>query len=546
MFIKEKSNMKQNGLRYIAIYAIALTHLYASDVKDDFTITKDVIRKIEKSFNMSDNKTYNLIEVSLDRLVKECVKRNSTALLQQIQTDIAQKKVKYEEGILDPIFTFGVTKSKSHIPNDVNDYYLQGSNEYKDDALLYKAGVTGQLSTGAKWDLSYDEQDKWSTYIENRYPNENTDKIELTLRQPLLKGFGEDQTLIKINIANLESLIARSEYSKNSMDLIGTVIQLYWKLYGSYKLYLSWRETLEVSQKQLENIEKGFEFGKYSKQDLLNAQASVSLRKLELFHTKTTIFDIQNKILNLLSLSSSLNDKNLLIPTDELKIDEINIPNLDDSFAKSIANWPELALLKEKQNLAEMKKNYAKKQLEPQLDLILSVNNRTLDENPKDARSDMMDRDFVSWSSGVELSIPLNNDYAEQNYEMEKLKHIQSNIELEQISRTLNNGLHSKIEELQNDKFSFYEYINGVNVEKTLLEMEFEKLKLGKSSIVEIFKRQENLIELERKLYNNIIELKLAEASLQKAVGELLVRFNIELYDENKKYELPKDQSYEN
>ena len=507
-------------------------------------LNQEDIDKLTLFFNKSESKNFQTFSINLETLVQECVKRNSNVLLQRIQTDIGVNKIKYEEGILDPILTLSASKSQAHVPNDAIDSTIQQSSEYEDDVILYNAGVSGMLSPGTKWELSFNEQSKWSTYIENKYPREHSNKIDLNIRQPLLKGFGSDNTLVKINIAKIDSLVARSEYTKNTMDLVGTVIQLYWKLYGSYKLYLSWEHSLNIANDQLVNIKQSLEYGKRSKFELYSAEKSVSLRKVELYNTKTAIFEIQNKILNLLSLSSSKNEDILLIPIDDAAIDKIEIPELQDSYEKSIANWPELQILKDKLQVSKLKVDYSKDQLDPQLDFTINVNKSSLNTDGQEARQNLVDKDFLSWSSGLEFSIPIYNDYAEQNYEIEKLKYIQSSVELNQIRRTLNNGIHSKIMNLKNNKISFAEYLHGITFQNKLVNMEYQRLELGKSSIVEVFEQQENLIKYERKMFNNIIELKLAEAALQKASGVLLERFNIELYDK-RKYEIAKDARYE-
>lgn len=522
-------------------------HLQVIQDDDDYKLllNEEDIDKLTLFFTKSESRDFQTFAITLKSLVQECVKRNSNVLLQRIQTDIGAKKIKYEEGILDPILSFSASKSSAHVPNDAIDSSIQLSKEYEDDVLLYKANLSGMLSTGAKWDIGVNEQSKWSTYIDRRYSREYSNKIDINIRQPLLKGFGSDNTLVKINIAKIDSLIARSEYTKNTMDLVGTVIQLYWKLYGSYKLYLSWEHSLNIANEQLENIKQGLEYGKRSKFELYSAQKSVSLRKVELYETKTAIFDIQNKILNLLSLSSSNNEDILLIPIDDIAIDEIEIPDLEESYKKSIANWPELQILEDKLSVSKLKVDYSKNQLKPQLDFTLNINKSSLNTKAGDARKNLYDENFLSWSSGFELSIPIFNDYARQNHEMEKLKFIQSSVELDQIRRTLNNGIHSKIINLKNNKKSFAEYLHGITFQNRLVNMEYQRLKLGKSSIVEVFEQAENLIKYERQMFNNIIELKLAQAALQKASGDLLERFDIELYD-TRNYEIAKDARYEN
>ena len=61
----------------------------------------------------------------------------------------------------------------------------------------------------------------------------------------------------------------------------------------------------------------------------------------------------------------------------------------------------------------------------------------------------------------------------------------------------------------------------------------------------EIFDRQEKLINFQRKLLNGVVELKLAKASLDKAVGSLLNRFDIKVDDFKNDLEIFEDKEYE-
>jgi len=511
-------------------------------------ISKVVAEQILTSFNKSENKKYEVIPVSLNALVKQAVKRNSTLLSNQLQANIAQRKIKFEEGILDPILTFSLLKSKAHVQNDVSDQVLQSSTDYRDDIIKYSAGIRGMLSSGASWDFSYSEQAKESSYIKRMHPSnpkEYTNGLTLNLRQPIMKGLGEDNTFIKINIANVESMIVKNEYSKNSMDLIGTVIRLYWNFYGSYQLYASWEDTIKMETRQIETLAKGVKHGVKSDLEHKKTKKALSFRKLEQYKLKTQIFDIQSKLLNLLSFSSKYNEHLLLIPTDDVSIENITIPLLEESFKASILNWPELKILKEKQKLEKLKLDYAKEQQKPSVDLVFSLSNNNLDSYANGIRKNILKDDYVSFSIGLEVEMPFNNTYAKENYQIEKLKHIQITVELAQTERTLNNALHTKIVDLKNNKDEYREYLNGMRLQSKVISVEEKRFNLGKSSIISVINEQEVLLNYKKKMLNNIVNTKLSEASLQKAMGVLLENYGIELSFDDENLKLAEDGKYE-
>jgi len=512
---------------------IALGLMYTLVSAQSLNAENKVITIENKKININKKET---ISLSVDKFVNDVVKNNANILIQKVQKDIVKNKITYEEGVTDTIFTFAINKKDKHVPNGIEDIISQqGQPEYEEDVISAELGFGGKVSTGAKWSAKLISKSQQSNTIsKSNKETEYSNNLSLSFNQPLLKGRGSDNTLIKLNIAKLDYDLAINEYNKKMMNLIGGSIDLYWRLYGLQNIRNSWQESLNIANKQLDDVKFKLNSGKANRVQELTIRSAVSLREIELKSTESKIQQIQNQMLALLNLSSSKNQNIVIKATDNPYSNKVDVPSLDESFNDALKYWPEFEILKTKMDIANKKIKFSQNQTLPSLDLLANVNTNSLGYEQRETFNNVFDsNDFVSWEIGLQLSVPIGNNYANSNLDIEKLNYLKSNIELVNLNRTLNNGISQKIHKLQNTKDNLAQYTKGLNIRKELLDIEAEKLNFGKVGINNLFNEQEKYISFQRKYLNNIVQLKLAQASLEKVTGKLLKRFNINIENKN-------------
>ncbi|MBN2781748.1 MAG: TolC family protein, partial [Campylobacterales bacterium] len=416
--------------------------------------------------------------------------------------------------------------------NDVEDILTQYESEYSEISNRYEASLGGVSSYGTQWNVKISQNTKDSSLIEkNGAPTEHAHNIELSFKQPLLKGFGEEATLVKIDIAKLEYDKGVSEFKKNLMDLVGITIQYYWKLYGIQEIYKSWEESLEVAKKQLRDVELKVKSGKAARTDLLTIKSAIAQRNIELESTKSKMVEIEQQILTLLNIPASTAKNIRFELTTKPDEDDITVPTLEESFKESLAYWPEFKKMESELKLADIKVNYAQSQIKPQLDITANVNTSSMDKTTAESFHTVITDEYLSWYAGFEFSIPLDNTYAKNNLDIERLNRLQAQKFIESLSLRLNNELSIKIEQLKSAIKQMQEYDSGIVLQRSILEAEFIKLEYGKIALKDLLEEQDKYISFQRKLLNNMVELKISNAILQKATGKLLDRFNIVLDD---------------
>lgn len=510
-------------------------------------LDKSTTNDFEKYYFKSTNETKKIVPISIEGLVRDVVRFNANSIYQNIQNKISEHQIDYERGILDPNFMFNVRRSDTENPNNAEQSLSRSfQDKYLERKSDYELGLSGLSVDGLQWNVKMTYNKRASSIIDQLrgYNREHENGIDLSLRQPLLKGKGKDMTLIKINIAKMTKKISVDQYRKKIMDLIGVTIQSYWRLYGAQKLYQSWSESLKIANNQLMEMTEKVKSGMNPKTDLLEIKSAISLRKIELYAVENQILQYQNQILSLLNLSATKNQNILLKAVGNPNIANTSIPSLENSFKEAVENWPEFRVAVQKIEMEKLKIRFAKNQSKAQFDLTGNVNSNNLHDASTFAYKSALSKDSISWYLGLEYRIPLNNTASKNNIAIEDLRMRQARLELDSLYRSLNNGLHGKINKLISTRDQLLELQNGMAIKRRLLDISKQKMHFGKARIRDIFDQQEKLINYQRKILSGVVEMKLAKASLDKAVGALLDRFDVEVESAREDLEIFEDTTY--
>lgn len=479
-----------------------------------------------------ENKT--IINVSLDKLVQEAVKRNASAIIDYLQTQMSKEQIKAEKGIFEPIVQLSFTRQRIHVPNSAEDILTRLQNEYleKTDALEF--GVSGIVLSGAQWDLKFLDNRRNSSTIEmlRDYKYENDNALKLSLEQPLLRGFGKEMTRAKINLARVQSEVDEAKFEQKLMELVGVTIQLYWKLYGAQNIYQSWGKSLAIAEESLKDIELRARGGKIAQTEFMEAQSVVNIQRGELYNAKSKMVEAQTQLMTLLNLSMSDNNDIQLLAADNPfgNYDELMSPA--DYLKIALEKWPEYKIAKKAVEKARLQLKYANNQLLPQLNIIGTISSNSLDRDDEKAMKAVMDNRFISWSLGIKFSMPLiGNVQARSNYHIAEMRLRQADIEADSIVKNLSNSLYNKIEALRNFQGQLKEYERGLTIKGHLYDIEQMKLKAGKISHKNLLAQQEEYINYQRKVFSSVVNYRTAEAALDIALSNILTKYKLDKKD---------------
>lgn len=473
----------------------------------------------------------NNTNLTLDRLIQEVIKQNGDAVKEYIQVSISKEQIAYEKGIYDPIFTSNLMRQSTNIPNSVENELVRFQETYQGRVDYFDNKVSGLTSWGGIWSVVASHNRKESSLIKQNksYDREYDATVKLQLEQPLLRNSGTDATEAKITLAQYEEEINLNLYKQKLMELQGLTIQLYWKYYGAKKICESWEKSLALAQKDYQTLEMMAKSGKIANTEVLEAQTAINFRKSEYENAKTKLFEVKNQLLTLLNIEYS-NGQNLNFVLENEPNNELSSTNLPQDYVNSaLEKWPELMNAKRNIQKAQLQKKYALNQTLPELNLLTDVEKTALQSDRKDALDKALGSQFVSWSVGVKLTVPINNDQAKSNYRIATLRLIQAQSDMATLKNNLINSIMTKIDNVKSSKTQYQLYKENLGIQEYLLQVERDKLMLGKANVKQLLQKEEDYMNDQRKYLSSIIGWKTSEALLEITAGNLLSKYNIEI-----------------
>lgn len=467
------------------------------------------------------------INLTVENFVREVYKRNVKKNLDELQEKWSENKMVYEKDIFKPQLFVTASKQSVNNPNAAEEVFSRagqiGTN-YQEDSNTVETGFSGILPSGAKWSLSVESLDRQSSTIDKLnmgFDTEYDDTLKVSFTQPLWKDFGEDITLAKYYIAKSDLELNQIESKKNTMNLISTVLNIYWKFYGTLRLSQSLEESIKLNQKIYEVLLKSFKKGEVDHNKVLEVENELYLKKAEYNNVNSALNEIQNQMLDLLNISKK-NGKVLFNPIENPNDNIVEYLSINSYFEQSLDNLVEIQNLNAQIKKQKIETKIAENSIKPELNFIFYTDSQTY---KYDRTYDYYDRDFITWNAGLQLKVPLTIDKNKKYMEMTKIKETQLELQLNSIENNIYNAIDTKLTDLVMLKKQLENYEVALKLKEKMISNLTQALEHGEINIKELIDEQNKLIQLKKAYYKIIVEWKLSEASLNKAIGKLTNRY---------------------
>ena len=471
--------------------------------------------------------------ISLEDLIIKVVQENAKIQSEKIKTEMIEQDILYEKGNFESDFFVNVDHTHTNKQNSIEESIARDQQSiYKEDISSTDIGFRGVNVYGTQWSTTLKTYSRENSLIDssaNGIDKEYVSALYLEFKQPILRGFGSHIGQININLAKLENKSAKEEYKKQMMRLIEEVVVGYWKLYGSYEIFKTWKETVDLIVKQKLDIQKKVRAGNMPRISLLQIESALSSSKVEMYNALDMVEKEKNNILLLLN-SSITNNNIVLLATDKPMIESVKIPQLKDAIDISFANFPDFNIIMNKIEQSKLNIDKASDEMRPSLDFVGKINNDNLDRDFNGAISQVSSDEYISWYAGFNFSIPIGgNMKASSELIKQKLKSKQLRIEKTNLKNTLVNELDLKIKDLKRDKLRHTELKKVLDIKNEISRLYTLQLKYGRTNAKELMDVYADAILAKRKYLKSIIDIKVSESVLYKTMGTLLKKYNINL-----------------
>jgi outer membrane protein TolC len=477
-------------------------------------------------------------------LLQRVVERNAQVLLARLQSQVAERTVEAERALYDPVLFAGARREFRNQQRNLEDVQknLQdllngggGGLALTLDQQINNAegGVRTRAPSGAELSVAVRNQRRQSNLLE-RY----TDQAELrasvvvTLKQPLLRGFGRDIVETDLRVAELESRAAAADYVQNLERVSAEALTAYWQLQRANAVAEVLRRSRDTAASLLRDVESRVEAGRSAPLGVLEARSVLMLREAELSRAAQTRQDAEARIKALLRVGSEANRATpLRIEADTDPSSFAHEPDMSAAaIGRAIDRWPAVRIAALRRDQALLRLKFAENQRRPNLELQASYGTSGQGFDSSRIKEEALTTRYPEWTVGLNYEMPLNGSRkATGQYEAQWLRVRQASEELLAVRSGLAVDLQSRLQQLRPARDEIAKLREEVDTRRRLVELETMQVRMGVTRLGQLLTREQEFVESSVRLVEGQTRYALLLTGVMLANGSLLSAHGIEV-----------------
>lgn len=443
--------------------------------------------------------------LSLTDILRTALTNQPAILIKKKEIDFYKGTHRSYKGQFDWRVTASLDEEQDSAPLTVEEAELAGESEAAQRVTTSKGGIEKQFAFGPvisaglenvgtdDLDLGLDSTDKTSA--------------EVSLLIPLLRGRGWTGTAGSMLAAELDVEASLQTFLHEISLGISRSARAYWS-------YLSAAEQLEIygdSETQMEKLVKDV-------QELVDAElrpaadldqlrASLADKTAQRINAEQSLLAARNQLGEAIGLEHEA-VQNLPPPSDPFphppKLGDLEGMQLDTLFEEACLRKSDIRAAYKTLEAKSLLLKAARRNRHPQVDLVVSAGNSVLDNG--DRLPQYAEDDTTYASVMIQCAYPIGNDTRRGELEQREAEYEIAKINAENLARTAKSRIETALEGLKRSSRAVLIAEDGVRFYETTMQNEHKKLKLGKSTVID-------LLYLEDKYRSSLVNLtKIREA----------------------------------
>lgn len=433
-----------------------------------------------------------------------------------------------ERGIFEPALVGSVEHNENTRQNTARDVVSLGNSLFDERNNSYTSALEFLVPSGARVRIGYSLREIHNNLqFGARTNGEFETFIGGNVVQPLLKNAGAAATRFAIRLADSNADIARQEYRRALLQLIGGAESAYLGLYLAQEQLRTFQESVRVAESVLADFRVRAETGKASELDVLQAEADLSERnsgrrdaeqKLAEARARTAAFvgTTERDLQGILTAEPPAG----VLP-EKLEFEE-RWPTLFDFN-------PDYVAQRKRIDQEGIRVSFARNQRLPQLDLRASYGMNGLGQTTHESWDAVTSGEFPTWYVGAELRVPLGGD-AKSRHELAAARDRQtaSVLALKDLETQLANLLATSIHRVRNSHASIADTETTVRLNRTLLETELARLDVGRVEARRVLEVERDLLIAKLTALAAVVLYHQSTIDLEILTGTYLVKRGVE------------------
>lgn len=474
------------------------------------------------------------------------VLQNSPRIRALSQTPlIREQQIVEADAVFDPVsFLRSQFQDRVDPVGDNLSITSDGSLFLEDHIWTAEGGIRKRTRTGATYELSETLGFKNSNSSFFTPQDQGTATLSLNVSQPLLRGRGRYFNQSQILIAQSSEGVAWNTFLTELQDEVQRTVEAYWQLYFERSVFLQKQRNVERGAAILEMLVGRQDLDSLPSQ-IARARSAVQSRKTDLANAVRNIRNSETELRRLTADRNwKANQSIELIPL-ELPVAEPLDLELEQIVFTALENRPEIKETMTRAKIAGIQRDISANELLPELSLLLGTYVSALQGESQlgQAIQDQFGEVKPGYNVGFEFELPIYNRAAKSRLQQRRLQ-------LEKIRAEVDESMQNVVAESQislrrvtSARETMIAASQAIEAARADLQQNFrrwESFALVEGDLADgrtpttildqLLDSQERLTAAELVFAQAELELKVAEVSLQRTMGTLLVQKNVSLF----------------
>ncbi len=444
--------------------------------------------------------TNTIMSLTLEQVIKMAVQKNLEIQIERYNPMIALANLKGLYGAYDP--ALGV--SGQHSYQKAGSTLLQGTIEIpgqRSESDNISGSISGQLPIGTRYTLSLTATDTEGT----RYAfDTNTwrslsipysvgrGSLTLDVTQPLLKNLWIDSPRLNIRVAKNRLQYSQLTFKQRVMNIVTTVEQTYYDLIAQREYVRVQEKAVELAKQLVTENRKRAEIGAMTPLDVKQAEAQLAAAEADLISARNNLAIQEHALKKLIADKYSELADVQIEPSETLQA-PVQVFDRQLSWARALTERPEILQAKLDLERLGVQLKYDRNQLFPELDVRVGGGYAGSTPEFSGIFGDIRDREQPFYYVGAQITLPIGNVAARNNYKATKLALEQAMLTLKRLERDIMAQVDDAIRQAESSYLRVAATRKAREYAEIALEAEMRKLEAGKSTTYTVTQMQRDL-----------------------------------------------------
>jgi outer membrane protein len=469
------------------------------------------------------------LRLTLKDAVKQAVEKNLDVRAELYNPASAEADVQKSRGIYDPLLNL-FSNYQDSVNLTANRVTTGGEALIRQRSSAFNAGVNQLVSTGGTFEAQFNNNWNHNNFGVGNLNSYFTSNVTLNYIQPLLKNFGRETTELAIDVARLAREGALDQFNAKLQDIISQVEVQYNQLYSLRKNLDAKKTSLALAETILTNTQAQVKAGVLPSMEILNAQFGVATQQKNLIDAERALKDQ----VDLLKLLLQRNDVSDIIPVDMPHTDKYPVDE-EQEIRYALASRPDLRQVRVTLQTSELQSRVARNQTLPQLDLTTSAVFTGLSETYNRDLERVGSGKYPIWSAGLQLTYPIGNDAAENDYIKSRLKVDQTRTQVRSLEESIGKDVRTAVRAVSSSYQQLDVTSRGRAYAEEVVQAYLKKQKVGLATTKDVMDVLNNLVTAQANEIQAVADYNNAIVALWKTTGELLEKEGITLGEKDAK-----------